>query len=129
MKFLSPEWRTEAEAKLKTELNPTEWKGVTVALAMTYLNCPGGETKTLLFRVTEGQLVELSLNLGEQEQAEFRLSGDYQVYLQIARGELGAQLAVMQGQLQFKGNMLQALKLAPLADKLNKILAGIPAGY
>ena len=66
---------------------------------------------------------------GEQAQAEFRLSGDYQVYLRIVRGELGAQLAVMQGQLQFKGNLLQALKLAPLADKLNKILAGIPAEY
>lgn len=129
MKFLSPEWRTEAETKLKSELNPAEWKGVTVALAMTYLNCPSGETKTLFFRVTEGQLVELSLSQGEQAQAEFRLSGDYQVYLRIVRGELGAQLAVMQGQLQFKGNLLQALKLAPLADKLNKILAGIPAEY
>jgi hypothetical protein len=129
VKFLSPEWRTEAEIKLKTELDPAEWKGITVALAMTYLNCPGGETKTLLFRLKEGELVELSLGPGEPAQAEFRLSGDYQVYLRIARGELGAQLAVMQGQLQFKGNMLQALKLAPLADKLNKILAGIPAEY
>ncbi len=35
----------------------------------------------------------------------------------------------MTGKLKLKGNMIQALKLAAIADRLNKVLAEIPAVY
>jgi putative sterol carrier protein len=35
----------------------------------------------------------------------------------------------MTGKLKLKGNMVKALKLASIADRLNKVLATIPAQY
>ena len=45
------------------------------------------------------------------------------------RGELGAQKALMTLKLKLKGNMVKALRLASLADRLNKVLAKIPTDY
>ena len=66
---------------------------------------------------------------GEPPEAEFHITGTYDVFARIARAELGAQKALMTGQLKLKGNMIKALKLAAIADRLNKVLAGIPAAY
>jgi putative sterol carrier protein len=35
----------------------------------------------------------------------------------------------MTGKLKLKGNMARALKLASLADRMNKIISGVPAVY
>jgi putative sterol carrier protein len=35
----------------------------------------------------------------------------------------------MTGKLKLKGNMVRALKLASVADRLNKVLSGIDAQY
>jgi putative sterol carrier protein len=35
----------------------------------------------------------------------------------------------MTGKLRLKGNMVKALKLASVADKVNKVLSTIPAEY
>ncbi len=35
----------------------------------------------------------------------------------------------MSGKLRLKGNMVKALKLASLADRINKVLEKIPARY
>ena len=66
---------------------------------------------------------------GEPPKAEFVISGNYDVFAKITRGELGAQRALMTMKLKLKGNMVKALKLASLADRLNKVLAGIPTEY
>ena len=35
----------------------------------------------------------------------------------------------MSGKLTLKGNLVKALRLAPLVDRLNEVLATIPAEY
>ncbi len=35
----------------------------------------------------------------------------------------------MTGKLKLKGNMVKALKLAAIADRMNKVLAKIPVRY
>jgi putative sterol carrier protein len=82
-----------------------------------------------LFRFQDGALAEIALGTGEPPAAEFLITGSYDVFAQISRAELGAQKALMTGKLKLKGNMIKALKLAAIADRLNKVLAGIPAVY
>ena len=66
---------------------------------------------------------------GEGPKAEFVISGEYEVFAKISRAELGAQKALMGGLLKLKGNMVKALKLASLVDRLNKIIATIETEY
>ena len=51
------------------------------------------------------------------------------MFAKISRAELGSQKALMTGRLKLKGNMIKALKLASIADRLNKVLSKIPAEY
>ena len=51
------------------------------------------------------------------------------MFAKISRAELGAQKALMGGLLKLKGNMVKALKLASLSDRLNKIIATIETEF
>jgi len=127
--YLSEEWRDEAEKRLTTELPPERMNFVTSSMSNIYKNCPDGTDKFLFFRFDEGRFEELLVGEGVPPKAEFAITGDYDVFAQITRGELGAQKALMTLKLKLKGNMVKALKLASLADRLNKVLAKIPAEY
>ena len=127
--YLTEEWRAEAERRLKAELTPERMNNITSSMSNIYLDCPDGGSKYLLFRFENGALAELGLGAGEPPEAEFHITGTYEVFAQISRAELGAQKALMTGKLKLKGNMIKALKLAAIADRLNKVLAGIPASY
>ncbi|RPJ00922.1 MAG: sterol-binding protein [Candidatus Aminicenantes bacterium] len=129
LQYLTEEWRAEAEKRLKAELTPERMNHITSSMSNVYLDCPGGGTKSLLFRFQDGALTELALGTGEPPAAEFLITGSYDVFAQISRAELGAQKALMTGKLKLKGNMIKALKLAAIADRMNKVLAGIPAVY
>ena len=127
--YLSQEWRDEAEKRLNTELPPERMNYVTSSMTNLYKNCPDGKDKFLYFKFEEGRFAEMLVGEGEPPKAEFSISGDYDVFAKITRGELGAQRALMTMKLKLKGNMVKALKLASLADRLNKVLAGIPTEY
>ncbi|TAL35789.1 MAG: SCP2 sterol-binding domain-containing protein [Spirochaetes bacterium] len=128
-KYLTPEWRDEAEKRLRAELTPEKMNRISSSMSNIYLKCPDGKERYLLFRFKDGAIEELLLGEGEPPEAEFRISGDYEVFAKISRAELGAQKALMTGKLKLKGNMIKALKLAAVADRLNKVLAKIPARY
>jgi len=127
LQYLTEEWRAEAERRLKSELTPERMNHITASMSNVYLDCPDGGSKYLVFRFEDGALTELGLGTGDPPEAEFHITGAYDVFAQISRAELGAQKALMTGKL--KGNMIKALKLAAIADRLNKVLAGIPAVY
>jgi len=127
--YLSQQWRDEAEKRLNTELPPERMNHVTSSMTNLYKNCPDGKDKFLYFKFEEGRFAEMLVGEGEPPKAEFSISGDYDVFAKITRGELGAQRALMTMKLKLKGNMVKALKLASLADRLNKVLAGIPTEY
>ena len=129
VKYLSPEWRDEAEKRLKSELSPEKMNNITSSMSNIYLNCPDGKTRYLFFKFEDGNFAELSIGDGEPPAAEFRISGNYEIFAQISRAEIGSQKALMTGKLKRKGNMIKALKLASIADRLNKVLSKIPAEY
>lgn len=129
MQYLTGEWRDEAERRLKSELSPERMNHITSSMSNIYLDCPDGKDRFLFFRFENGEFAELVLGEGEPPQAEFRVTGKYEVFARISRAELGSQRALMTGKLKLKGNMVKALKLAAIADRLNKVLSTIPAQY
>lgn len=127
--YLTPAWRQEAESRLKAELSPERMNFINSSMSNIYLDCPDGGTRFLYFHFEEGRLVELLLGEGDPPDAEFKITGSYDTFARISRAELGSQKALMTGKLKLKGNMVKALKLAAIADRLNKVLAAIPAQY
>lgn len=129
LKYLSAEWRDEAEKRLKEELSPDRMNRITSSMSNNYINCPDGKERYLFFKYDQGELHELLVGEGEPPPAEFKIVGDYETFAKITRAELGSQKALMTRKLKLKGNMIKALKLASVADRLNKVLSGIPAEY
>ncbi len=129
LRYMTPAWAQEVEKRLKTGLTPDKMKNLTSSMSNIYLNCPEGGKKFLVFRFTDGSLSEFSLGEGEPPDAEFRITGEYDIFAKISRAELSSQRALMSGKLKLKGNMVKALKLASIADRVNKIIATIEAEY
>ena len=129
VRYLSRQWRDEAEKRLNAELSPEKMKFITTTMSNLYKNCPDGKDKFLFMKCEEGRFTEIRVGEGEPPQAEFRVAGTYETFARITRAELKSQRALMTGKLKLKGNMVKALKLASIADRMNNVLGGIAATY
>lgn len=127
--YLSPEWAGEAHKRLKEELTPEKMKYVTSSMVTFYKNCPDGKDRALFYRFVDGVCTELAITEGEPPKAEFRITGDYETFAKISQAELGSRAALMNGKLKLQGNMVKALSLSAVVDRMNKVLATIPARY
>lgn len=127
--YLSKEWCEEATKRLKAELPPEKMNQLTSSMVNIYKNTPNNEDKYFLMEMVDGEFVNVETGEGDAPKAEFVIYGNYDVFAKISRAELGAQLALMTGKLKLKGNMVKALKLAKISDRINKVLATIPTDY
>jgi len=127
--YLSPEWKEQVEALLKSELTPEKMNHITASMSNIYLNCPDGKERYMYFGFVDGKLDRFLVEEGEAPQAEFKISGDYETFAKISRAEMNAQVGLMSGKLKLKGNMVKALKLASIADRLNKVIAKVEAEF
>jgi len=128
-KYLSPDWTAEAAKRLRAELTPEQMKHVTSSMLTVYKNCPDGKDRALYYKFADGVVADLSISEGELPQAEFAITGDYETFARISRAEIGARAALMSGKLILKGNMVKALSLASVVDRLNRVLASIPTEF
>jgi putative sterol carrier protein len=128
-RYLSPEWAQEALRRLRQELDADKMKHVTSSMLTVYRDCPDGQERALYYKFVDGVVAELSVREGELPEAEFRIIGDYETFAKISRAEIGSRSALMSGKLTLKGNMVKALSLAAVVDRLNKVLASIPTEY
>jgi putative sterol carrier protein len=128
-KYLSPEWTQEAFRRLKAELTPDKMKFVSSSMLTIYHDCPDGKDRALYYRFVEGVVDDVSIREGEWPEAEFRILGDYETFAKISRAELGSRSALMTGKLKLQGNMVKALSLSAVVDRMNKVLATIPTDY
>ncbi len=128
-KYLSPEWTQEAYHRLCAELTPEKMKFVTSSMLTVYHDCPDGVDRALYYRFENGAIKDVSIREGEFPEAEFRIIGDYQTFASISRAELGSRAALMTGKLKLQGNMVKALSLSSVVDRMNKVLATIPTDY
>ena len=129
VKYLSEDWRKEVEARLSAQLTPDKMNNLTSSMNNLYLNCPDGKSHYFFVGFQGGNVESVLVGEGDGPKAEFVISGEYEVFAKISRAELGAQKALMGGLLKLKGNMVKALKLASLSDRLNKIIATIETGF
>jgi putative sterol carrier protein len=127
--YLSQECRDDAEKRLNAEITPQKMKGLTTSVAYVYVGCPGGKDKYLYFKTENGTFAQVLVGDGEPPQADFRVTGAYNLFADLSQGKISSQRALMSGKLKLKGNMVKALKLASLADRINKVLAKIPTKY
>jgi putative sterol carrier protein len=127
--YLSPEWAAEATRRLQADLTPEKMKHLTSSMMTLYTNCPDGAERAVYYRLVDGVVEEVSLQEGDLPQAEFTIKGDYDTFAQISQAELKARAALMSGKLTLKGNLVKALRLAPVVDRLNEVLATIPTEY
>lgn len=129
LKYLSPEWTAEAAKRLRAELTPDQMKHVTSSMVTVYKNCPDGRERALYYGFVDGVVDDVSIKEGALPPAEFSITGDYETFAKISRAELGARSALMSGKLVLKGNMVKALSLASVVDRLNRVLATIPTEF
>jgi putative sterol carrier protein len=128
-KYLSQEWMQQAYTRLKRELTPEKMKHVTSSMLTIYTNCPDGKERAVYYSFVEGVVEQVSLSEGEPPQAEFVIKGDYETFARISQAKLKSRAALMTGKLTLKGNLVKALRLAPMVDRLNEVLATIPTEY
>jgi putative sterol carrier protein len=114
---------------LRQELSAEKMKFVTSSMLTVYNNCPDGKDRALYYRFVNGVIEDVSVREGELPEAEFRITGDYETFARISRAELGSRAALMGGKLKLQGNMVKALSLASVVDRMNKVLATIPTNY
>ncbi|HNY65337.1 MAG TPA: SCP2 sterol-binding domain-containing protein [Deltaproteobacteria bacterium] len=129
VRYLSPAWRDEVEKRFKQELTPEKMKNLTTSVAFIYTNCPDGKTRCLYFRSVDGIITEVASDEDLSREAEFVITADYDLFARVTQGTLSSQRALMSGKLKLKGNMVKALKLASLSDRMNKIMFRIPTEY
>jgi putative sterol carrier protein len=127
--YLSPEWTQEAYRRLREELTAEKMKFVTSSMLTVYHACPDGKERALYYRFLDGVVDEVSIREGELPDVEFRIIGDYDTFARISRAEMGSRSALMSGKLKLQGNMVKALSLASVVDRMNKVLATIPTEY
>jgi putative sterol carrier protein len=128
-KYLSPEWATEATRRLQEDLTPEKMKHLTSSMLTVYTHCPDGIDRAVYYRVVDGVVEEVSLQEGELAPAEFTITADYNTFARISQAELKARAALMSGKMTLKGNLVKALRLAPVVDRLNEVLATIPTEF
>ena len=128
-RYLSQAWIDEAARRLRAELTPDKMKHVTSSMLTVYKNCPDGRERAVYYKFVDGALDKLSVEEGELPEVEFRIVGDYETFAKISRAEIGSRSALMSGKLTLKGNMVKALSLSAVVDRMNKVLATIPTAY
>ncbi len=113
----------------RRDLTPEKMKHLTSSMLTVYTNCPDGAVRAVYYRLEDGVVKELSIQEGDLPQAEFTITSDYEIFARISQAELKARAALMSGKMTLKGNLVKALRLAPVVDRLNEVLATIPTDY
>ncbi|MHA3962678.1 MAG: SCP2 sterol-binding domain-containing protein [Candidatus Thorarchaeota archaeon SMTZ1-45] len=131
--YLSQEWMDAVISRVRDSLTAEEMKHVSSSMVNIVENCPDGKRRYMYFRFENGLLEEALVGTDDDEVAsknpEFRIIGDYDTFAKISKAELGARSALMRNRIKLKGNMVKALRLSSVVDKLNKIIAQVPTDY
>ena len=128
-KYISPEWAEEAHRRLKAELTPEKMKHVTSSMVTFNRNCPDGKDRAVYYKFVDGVIDQVTVVECEPPPAEFRITGNYETFAKISRAEMGSRAALMSGKLRLDGNMVKALSLSAVVDRMNKVLSTIPTEY
>ena len=126
VKFLSEEWAQEVTNALNSS---EEFKSAAgnqaVKLQQVVTDAPDGEAK--YYFTLDGGNAQVAL--GELSDADATLTQNYETAAAIAKSELNAQQAFMQGKLKISGNMMKLMQLQNVFNALPKAVSGIDVEY
>jgi putative sterol carrier protein len=128
-KYVSQEWADEVAKRCRKSLTPEKLKKLTSSLLTVYTKCPGGKTRAVFYKLTNGVVDSVSVVEGTLPKAEFTVTADYDLFAKISRCEMKARAALMSGKMTLKGNLVKALTLSPIMDRLNEIIETIPTDF
>jgi putative sterol carrier protein len=128
-RYLSPEWAQEVFKRANERLTPEKMKHVTSSMLTLNKNCPDGKDRAVYYEIVDGVVRKVSVVEGKLPDAEFTITADYQLFAKISRAELKARRALMSGKMKLKGPLVKALRLSPLVDRLNEVIATIPTEF
>lgn len=128
-KYLSPEWAEEVRRRAGEMLTPERMKHITSSMLTVNRDCPDGADRAIYYEIIDGVVTEVSVREGDLPRAEFTITADYQLFARISRGEMKARAALMSGKMRLRGPLVKALRLSPLVDRLNEVIATIPTEY
>jgi len=110
MKFLDANWFEEHKKLALTEF--CEKNRNNVELVEVYENCYG-EDKTIwvYYKLDEGIPVVIDRGEGEDSipEAQFRVFGDYQHYVDVCEGRLDPNKGIITGKFTLEGNLMKAM--------------------
>jgi putative sterol carrier protein len=107
-KYLTQEWLDESRELAKDQ---PERAGASAKMQYVVTGGPDGDVK-YYWVLEDGKLLESQL--GEIADADFTLTSTYDDSVAIAKGELDANAAFMQGTMKVTGNMGKLMQLMPL---------------
>ena len=107
-KYLSQQWLDESRELAKDQ---PDRPGASAKMQYVVSGGPDGEIK-YYWVLENGKLLESQL--GEVADADFTLTSTYEDSVAIAKGELDANAAFMQGRMKVTGNMGKLMQLLPL---------------
>jgi putative sterol carrier protein len=134
VKFLSEEWIEIAKTVATDELDPEQdLNNATASLLSVITNVPpDGNTLYLYLSVKHGILSELQVSHNGsllQKDAEFVVSGNYDTFKQLFRGEMSTLIALIKNRVQINGDKKKALMFVKPIDRFTSCLRKIDTEY
>ncbi len=134
MKFLSEEWVEKAKKIVSEKLDPEkDLKNATTSLLNIIENIPpDGKIVYFYISVKNGIIEELTVDqsgslLGKN--AEFVVTGNYDTFVQIFKGEMSTLIALIKNRVKIKGDKIKALQFVKPIDRLNGRLREIKTTF
>jgi len=134
MKFLSEEWLKTAKKITTEKLDPEkDLKKATTSLLNVINNIPpDGRSVYFYISVKNGIIAEMLIDqtgsLLERD-AEFVVTGNYDTFIQILKGEMSTLIALIKNRVKIKGDKVKAFQFVKSIDKLNICLREIETEY
>lgn len=133
MQYLSPEWAEQALRLVETDPRIRRaLAGVEVSLLTIILHPPKGCYGFLYAAFDRDGLKDYRVGVDLQAVARglpeptFTLSGEYDVFAAIQRGELTERKALLAGRLHLTGGLLKALAHLRRLEAITGVLSSIP---
>jgi len=134
MKFLSDEWIKQAKIVTAEKLDPEkDLKNSTASLLNVINNIPpNGKSIYFYISVKDGKLAEMALDdTGslQDKDAEFTVTGNYDTFVSIFKGEMSTLIALIKNRVKIKGDKKKALQFVKPIDKLTSCLREIETEF
>lgn len=127
VKYLGEDWAKEVNNRLQSSeavLNAAKGQNVTIQQVVT--DVPDrGEVK-YYFKLADGQP---EVGVGEIDSPEATITQSYETAVAVAKGELNAQNAFMQGKLKITGNLMKLMQLQGFFQALGGAVGDLETEY